>query len=254
MRAIIPIPAFSDNYIWLLNDGRHAAVVDPGDAAPVVKALASRELELAAILLTHHHPDHVGGVAALTKGRELAVFGPPRAEMPRLTHPLRGGESIALPELGLAFSVMSVPGHTRDHLAYFGEAGLFCGDTLFSAGCGRIFEGTPAEMHASLAALAALPDATAVYCAHEYTLANLRFALAVEPDNEALRDREREAKRLRAEGRPTLPSNLALERATNPFLRCHVPAVIAAAEAHVGRALANTVEVFAVIREWKNGF
>ncbi len=254
MFEVVPVPAFEDNYIWLLVRGSHAVAVDPGDAQPVFAHLAQHALTLTAILCTHHHGDHVGGNRALIARFPVPVYGPAAEPIPALTHPVQDGDTIALPELDARFEVIGVPGHTAGHVAYYGAGCLFCGDTLFACGCGRLFEGTPAQMHASLARLAALPDDTAVYCAHEYTLANIRFAQAVEPANRALLERAQHARALRATHRPTLPSTLALERATNPFLRCGVPDVVAAASRRAGVPLTDPVAVFATIREWKNCF
>jgi hydroxyacylglutathione hydrolase len=257
MVEIRPLRAFHDNYIWLIHgpeDARRVAIVDPGDAAPVEAALAERGLELAAILVTHHHGDHTGGIRALLERFDVPVYGPAEEPIPGRTHALQGGDRLDLPALGLSFEVIDVPGHTAGHIAYYGHGALFCGDTLFSGGCGRLFEGTPSQMTASLDRLAALPDSTRIYCAHEYTLANLRFAAAVEPDNRALADYTAQARGLRADDRPTLPSTVGLERSVNPFLRCDEPAVVRAAETHGGRALADRVEVFATVRAWKDGF
>lgn len=247
------IPAFRDNYIWLLGNGRHVAVVDPGDPAPVEAVLARDNLQLAAILVTHHHADHQGGVAALAAHWQPEVFGPGNESITGLTHPLLGGESIELRGLAGTLRVLAVPGHTHGHLAYLFGDRLFCGDTLFGAGCGRLFEGTPAQMSASLATIAALPDETLIYCAHEYTEMNLRFALAVEPDNPAIRERVASSREMRERGLPTVPSTLALEKATNPFLRCGEPAVIAAAVAR-GCVTHDAVSVFSAIRAWRNEF
>ena len=258
MPAIIPIPAFTDNYIWLVRDGTHAAVVDPGDAAPVQAYLGREGLTLCAIISTHHHGDHVGGNAALLGRCPVPVFGPARETIPGRTHALVEGDEIAVPGIGLALRVLDIPGHTAGHIAYVGvdeRAPIaFVGDTLFAGGCGRLFEGTPEQMVASLAKLAALSGETQIYCGHEYTLANLRFAMAVEPESAALRDRLRREQDKRDRGLPTVPSILADERATNPFLRTGIPSVRAAAEAHAGRKLASAVEAFAVLREWKNAF
>ena len=252
--AVEPIPAFNDNYLWLLVHGPDAAVVDPGDAGPVLQRLRQRNLGLRAILVTHHHGDHVGGVAALAAATGARVFGPRSEPIPAREVALAGGERIDV--LGAQFDVLAVPGHTLGHVAYHAPAlrMLFCGDTLFAAGCGRLFEGTAAQMATSLAALAALPADTRVFCAHEYTLSNLRFALAVEPGNEALRERHRACAALRERGEPTVPSTIADELATNPFLRCDVAAVRRAAEARAGRPLPATEAVFAALREWKNAF
>jgi len=258
MPAIIPIPAFTDNYIWLLRKGAHAAVVDPGDAAPVLAYLEREDLTLSAIIATHHHKDHVGGVPALLARFAVPVFGPARETIPGRTHAVVEGDEITVPGPELAMRVLDIPGHTAGHVAFVGvEPSVpvaFVGDTLFAAGCGRLFEGTPAQMSESLSKLAALPGETEVYCGHEYTLANLRFALAVEPANAELRGRQVREQEKRDRGAPTLPTTIALERATNPFLRVGLPTVFAAAEAHAGHKLADTVEAFAVVREWKNGF
>jgi hydroxyacylglutathione hydrolase len=258
MAAIIPIPAFADNYIWVLRNGTDAVVVDPGDARPVIDYLEREGLALRAIVTTHHHPDHVGGVPALLARGAVPVFGPAGETIPGRTHALAEGDAIALPGIGWRMRVLDVPGHTAGHIAYFGGPDdapvALVGDTLFAAGCGRLFEGTPAQMSASLAKLAALPPATRAYCAHEYTLANLRFALAVEPGSAALRERVVRDQDKRDRGLPTVPSTMADERATNPFLRCTEPPVVAAAQAHAGRRLDDPVETFAVLRQWKNDF
>ena len=254
MLEIVPLPAFTDNYIWTLRDGRHAAVVDPGQARPVQDYLAREGLSLAAILATHHHPDHVGGIAELVAAAKVPVFGPRGEPIPALTHPVGQDERVDIPELAAQFTVLDIPGHTRAHVAYYGLGSLFCGDTLFACGCGRVFEGTAAQMLASLDKLAALPDETLVYCGHEYTLANIRFARAVDPGNAALAEREQRARQLRDAGRPTLPSTLGEERATNPFLRCAEPVVVESANKYLGARAADPVRVFAAIREWKNKF
>jgi hydroxyacylglutathione hydrolase len=265
MFEITPIPAFNDNYIWLLSRDREAFVVDPGDAAPVLAALDAARLHLSGILITHHHADHQGGVAALVARFQPAVFGPANESITGCNRPLNGGEVIDV--LGVSVTVMAVPGHTRGHLAYSAPGVLFCGDTLFGAGCGRLFEGTPEQMSASLDAIAALPDATQVYCAHEYTAMNLPFALAVEPGNAVLRARLAAVTARRQQGLPTVPLTLAEEKATNPFLRCSEPAVIAAAVAREpalaaapqGYLLRGAVNpeksrIFGVIRAWRNVF
>ena len=252
MPSIIPIPAFRDNYIWLLREGRAAAVVDAGDAAPVIAQLEREDLELSAILCTHHHNDHVGGNRDLLKRWNVPVFGPKNETIPGRTQALAEGDRIVVPGIGLALSVLDIPGHTAGHIALVGDGLVFCGDTLFAAGCGRLFEGTPEQMVSSLDKLAALPDATEVYCGHEYTLANLRFALMVEPGSAALQQRQVREQAKRDHGLPTLPSTIVEERATNPFLRAAVPSVSAAAEQHAGRALADRVAAFAELRAWKN--
>jgi hydroxyacylglutathione hydrolase len=254
MLEIVPLPAFQDNYIWTLRDGKSAAVVDPGEARPVKEYLAREGLTLVAILATHHHPDHVGGIAELVAMKKVPVFGPKGEPIPALTHPVGQGDEAEIPALDAKFSVLDIPGHTRAHVAYYGLESLFCGDTLFACGCGRVFEGTPAQMLASLSKLAALPDETRVYCGHEYTLANIKFARAVDPGNAMLAAREARAQALRAAGRPTLPSTLGEERATNPFLRCAEPVVIDSANKYLGSRIGDPVSVFAAIREWKNRF
>jgi hydroxyacylglutathione hydrolase len=251
---LMAVPAFRDNYIWLLVQGNVSIVVDPGDAGPVREALSRRHLKLATILVTHHHPDHAGGAAALASEYGCPVYGPARETIPALTQPVREGDEALIPALGARFRVLDIPGHTAGHVAYSGHNIVFCGDTLFSAGCGRLFEGTPAQMSESLAKLAALPNQTAVCCGHEYTLANLRFAQAVEPGNPDILAYAEEAKGLREAGKPSLPSRIALERRVNPFLRCSEPSVVAAAARQAGHSLNDPVEVFAVIRNWKDNF
>jgi len=251
---IHPLPAFEDNYIWAIQSGDAVAVVDPGESAPVLRHLERTGAHLCAILVTHRHGDHTEGIAALTAHAAVPVFGPALENIVGVTHPLRGGETVSLPELGIEFEVIAVPGHTRGHVAYYHRGLLFCGDVLFGGGCGRVFEGTMAEMQSSLARLAALPPDTAVYCAHEYTQANLRFARAVEPGNPALLERSATVAKLRAGHQPTVPSTLAEELATNPFLRWDAPAVIDAARVRRGSPPRDAAEVFAAIREWKNGF
>ncbi len=261
---LTPLPAFADNYIWMLDNGREALVVDPGDAAPVLQALNERALSLAGILVTHHHSDHVGGLEALRPHLHGPVYGPAHENIPKPYLPLVAGDRVDL--LGLTFTVIEVPGHTSGHIAYYlqGSADsngsnaaplLFCGDTLFSAGCGRLFEGTPAQMHDSLGQLAALPGDTRVCCAHEYTLSNLRFARHVEPGNAALRAHEAWARMQRERDLPTLPSTIAVERAINPFLRVSEPEVARAAHDHQSDTPPdNPVAVFATLRQWKNDF
>ena len=250
------LPAFSDNYIWMWDNGREAVVVDPGEASPVIRALQEHELALAAILVTHHHADHVGGIDALRPHLQGSVFGPRRETIPGPVVGVDEGDTCEV--LGLSLRVLAVPGHTAGHIAFLallapGGPVLFCGDTLFSAGCGRLFEGTPAQMHDSLSRLAGLPSSTRVYCTHEYTLSNLAFAAAVEPGNRDLAQHGDWCRSEREKGRPTLPSTIGRERLINPFLRCGQPEVIEVAQAH-GAAGRDPVSVLAALREWKNRF
>jgi hydroxyacylglutathione hydrolase len=254
---LVALPAFADNYIWMLHDGLEALVVDPGEATTVLGALRSRHLTLSRILVTHHHMDHVGGIADLRSVLLGEVQGPATESIPGPFQPMRGGDQAIWHSARI--DVMDVPGHTAGHVAYVVNTDdasppmLFCGDTLFSGGCGRVFEGTAEQMYHSLTRLAALPDETLVCCAHEYTLANLRFALAVEPDNAELIHYHKHCARRRAAGEPTLPSTLATERQINPFLRCDQPAVIATAQQR-GATGSDPAQVFAVLRQWKNTF
>lgn len=251
---VVPLRAFKDNYIWTLRNDRYAAVVDPGDAQPVLDYLQQERLQLCAVLATHHHADHVGGVADLLARHAVPVFGPRGEPIPTLTHPVGEGDEVGIPQLGLRFNVLDIPGHTRAHIAYYGANSLFCGDTLFACGCGRLFEGTAPQMAASLAKLAALPDATLVYSGHEYTMANIGFALEIEPDNEELKARAVSDAEKRRNDRPTLPSTVGREKKTNPFLRCLEPAVIASANKYLGTRMSDPVQVFAAIRQWKNDY
>jgi hydroxyacylglutathione hydrolase len=254
---VSPVRAFADNYIWLIHapsDPATVVVVDPGDAAPVKAELDDRGLKLAAIFATHHHPDHVGGAAELADRAGAPVFGPAREAIPSIKRKLGERDQVDLPELGLHFTVLDIPGHTSGHIAFVGHGAVFCGDTLFSAGCGRLFEGTAEQMLTSLNKLKALPPRTHVFCGHEYTLSNLRFAKAVEPANTAVDRHIEQCSELRERNEPTLPSTIELEHAINPFLRCDVESVKQAAEAHAGRKLHSQVDIFAVHREWKNGF
>jgi hydroxyacylglutathione hydrolase len=254
-----PVRAFADNYIWLIEAPRlrdHVVAVDPGEAAPVRAELERSGSSLAAILLTHHHPDHIGGVSELLEFAPgpVRVIGPDDGRIAVRTQAVHDGDRCELPDLGLSFDILHVPGHTLSHIAFWGHGALFCGDTLFSAGCGRMFEGTAQQMNASLNRLRSLPPETRMYCGHEYTGANLRFALAVEPENRAALEYRDRVVELRAGGNPTLPSQMALEIRVNPFLRCDVPAVRAAATAHAGRPLHQAADVFGTLRAWKDQF
>jgi hydroxyacylglutathione hydrolase len=253
---VLAVPAFKDNYLWLIHNGVSAVAVDPGDAAPILDALAQHKLTLAAILLTHHHADHVGGVPRLLQHTKVPVYGPRNEAIDAVTTPLAEGDRVDLPELPLQLTVLDVPGHTRGHIAYVApqQGWLFCGDTLFAGGCGRLFEGTPAQMMQSLQKLSALPSDMQVYCAHEYTMANLRFASAAEPDNAALQQRIVDEQAKRDRGQPTVPSTIGLERQTNPFLRHEAGGVVKTLREHGLPAGASPVETFAALREWKNNF
>lgn len=264
MLKIYPVPALDSNYFWLLQPDAvkpAAYIIDPGAAEPVISELDRHQLVLAGILVTHHHGDHIGGIEALVERYRVPVYGPRSARIPQVDHYVKEGATLSLD--GVDLEVLEIPGHTQDHLAYLHQPAadqqpsaplLFCGDTLFSAGCGRLLDGTAAQLYSSLQRLAQLPQDTMIYCAHEYTLANLYFARAVEPDNTAIAERLADVEDLRRRKQITLPTHLGLELHTNPFLRPHIPAVKRAAESYTGRTLETPLEVFTALRQWKDNF
>ncbi len=251
---VMSVSAFRDNYIWLIRKGSAVAIVDPGDAAPVVEALRAKALRPVAVLITHHHGDQVGGITKLLEKYPIPVFGPAREPIPCRTRALDEGDEVYLPEIDIRFQILSVPGHTAGAIAYYGAGLLFSGDTLFSAGCGRLFEGTAEQMLHSLSKLAGLPSSTQLFCGHEYTLANLAFAAVVEPENAAIPCRMQEARSQRANNLPTLPTTLGTEKRINPFLRCELLSIQFAAEQRCGRTVRPGAETFGVIRSWKDSF
>jgi hydroxyacylglutathione hydrolase len=251
---IFPVPALKDNYIWtLVNAKNKAIIVDPGESSPILHFLHNKNLTLLAIFITHHHWDHTNGVADILQQFHVPVYGPANETVLHLTHPLREHDKVSL-EGFPAFNILDIPGHTAGHIAYYSSDNLFCGDTLFAVGCGRLFEGTPEQMFASLQKMAALPDETKVYCAHEYTLNNLRFASLVEPDNADISERIQHTVELQSKNNCSLPSTIKEEKKTNPFLRCGVKEVIASVENHWGKKFDRTVDVFAALRKWKDKF
>lgn len=254
--TILPIPVLQDNYVWAIIDKNQsiALIIDPGEAIPVSVFLKQQQLKLVGILITHHHWDHTNGIEALKKEYDTPVFGPANETIPGMTMPLQEEETVSIQGFPLSFKVISIPGHTLGHIAYYFPGMLFCGDTLFASGCGRIFEGTPAQMYESLQEIAALPHDTKIYCAHEYTLNNLRFAKLVEPNNPAIMERIKEVTDLRQQGLPSLPSTLHAEKETNPFLRCRLPQVIASVENYAGEPLKDELDVFTRLRQWKDNF
>ncbi len=255
MFNITPTPAFADNYIWLLKSEQNpeVAVVDPGDATPVLERLQSEQLSLGAILITHHHHDHTGGIRRLKAAfPHVRVYGPADEPIPGITHPLTEGDEVQLPWCSDSLRVFEIPGHTAGHIAYAGDGLLFCGDTLFAGGCGRVFDGTMAQMAASLQRIAQLPEETLLYCAHEYTQDNLGFAQLVEPENQAIAARQEATRMMRSQGQPSVPSLLSLQLKTNPFLRTQNPTVIAAAEQWAKKPLSGNVALFSALRSWKD--
>ncbi len=257
MLHVLPITAFDDNYIWLIvnSENRSAAVIDPGDAQPVIAYCAQNNITLCNILITHHHHDHTGGIAKLVEQYNIPVFGPTAESIPLCQYPLQEGDEVVLEQLdNLTLKVLDIPGHTRGHIAYLGHGWLFCGDTLFAGGCGRIFEGTAEQLYHSLQKLKQLDPRTLIFCAHEYTLANLKFAHSLEADNLALQKRIDHVQHTRNACQPTLPSTLAEELSTNPFLRCDERTIRLWAEQQCGQTLPDPLSVFTIIRKMKDTF
>lgn len=252
---VIPITAFTDNYIWLIVDevSQQAIVVDPGNAQPVLKTLAKLDIQLLAIFITHHHWDHSNGIQELSQHYSIPVYGPANETIDGVNLFLTENDEINL-STSFNFRALEIPGHTHGHIAYYGHKALFCGDTLFGAGCGRLFEGTADQMFSSLTKLSQLPDDTLIYCGHEYTLANLQFAQTVEPNNKAIKARIEKVTALRRNELPSLPSTIQEEKLTNPFLRCNKPEVIKAVKNHSSQAIKNPVDIFSILRDWKNNF
>jgi len=258
---VTPIKAFTDNYIWAITSGtsQHVALVDPGDAQVCINHIEKNNLILSTILITHHHPDHTGGINELVnyvknKQQPLAIYAPKNEDIIHATNKLIEDDEVILPDIGIAFNIIDLPGHTLGHIAYYGNDMLFCGDTLFSGGCGRIFEGTPQQMFFSLNKLKDLPERTRLYCTHEYTLANLEFALTVDPTNLELIEYYNRVKQLRVENKISLPSSILKEKQINPFLRCHDLNIQQSAFEHSSEALADDLAVFTQIRRWKDKF
>lgn len=256
MLNIVPIPAFADNYIWTCYKDQYAIVVDPGDAVPVIHFLEKNKLTLIAILVTHHHHDHIDGIQQLVELYNTPVYGPRHEKIPCMTHPLGEGDAVKFDLVNFYAHVIDIPGHTKGHIAYLWDGGMFCGDTLFTCGCGKIFDGTPEQLHHSLQRLSSLPEETLVYCTHEYTEYNTPFALKCEPGNSALRQRVVDSEILREQNKPTVPSTLRLEKATNPFLRCKEPEIIQHIEYHLGAKLPEGDEqaAFVALRKWRDVF
>ena len=251
---IKPIPAFQSNYLWLIEDSKSAAIVDPGDASPVLETLWSEDLELKYILITHHHPDHVGGIRELKKHfPDCTVYGPANEIIPLIDHKLREDDKVELGSLG-TYKILDIPGHTAGHIAYYDSENAFVGDTVFVVGCGRLFEGTPAQMVNSFVKIKQLSPQTKLYCAHEYTMSNIDFAMAAEPDNQDLIDLRDKCAELRKQGTPTVPSTVDQELQTNPFFRCDLPALQESVSKKAGKNINNEVEAFAALRSWKDSF
>lgn len=255
MITVYPIPAFTDNYLWCIHNNTHAYVVDPGDATPVIRYLSENGLILKGILITHHHADHIGGVKELViQYPGIVVYGPVSNRIPHITHEVKEGDSFSIADLDIDIKVMEVPGHTNEHIAYYCDLGLFCGDTMFSAGCGRLFEGTPEQMYHNFERYRALPAKTKVYCTHEYTLANLEFALAVLPDSESLQEYQSWAKAQRTANTPTLPTSIEQEIRINPFMNSASVDIKKSVEQHFAQEFNNEVAVFSGLRRWKDTF
>jgi len=256
MLTIQAVPAFNDNYIWFIQapDSRNLLIVDPGDAEPVIEAIEQQQLNPAALLITHHHSDHIAGINKLVTHYDIPVYGPKYEAIPSLTHPLTACGNLIINSVFPSITVLDVPGHTRGHIAFLIDGNLFCGDTLFGAGCGRLLGGTAKQLHASLQLIARLPEQTKIFCAHEYTQANLRFAALVEPNSTAIRQRIVDTDALVTNHKPSLPSQLKLELETNPFLRCKQPEVIQAAQQFSGHQLHGSEAVFTTLRRWKDQF